>query len=267
MNIMSTIVKPKAPRWYQRNGEGVWEVKAKSKEGMKAVTVREARELGLYPSVTSILQVIAKPELEAWKIEQAILAAMTLPRLENEPTDAFARRVVEDSERQRDTAAEFGSTIHKCIEAHLTGDIMTLQAMPKEVLPWLDEFIKWQESALLTVYHTEYVVVNEALGYAGRLDIHGHLDLGGIGEMVLDLKTQRVRNGKPGWYDEFALQLSAYSRAINREQPPAMVSLVIDSQEPRPPFLKVWEEPEKHWEAFLHAFALWKYQKNYDPAL
>lgn len=263
MNITNRIVKPKPPRWYQRNGEGVWEVKAKSKDGMKPVTVREARELSLLPSVTSILQVIARPELEAWKIEQAIMAALTLPRLENEPTDAFAKRVVEDSEKQRDTAAEFGSTIHKCIEAHLTGDIMALQAMPAEVMPWLDEFIKWQETALLTVYHTEYVVVNEAEGYAGRLDIHGQLD--GIGECVIDIKTQNVRD-RIKFYDEWAMQLTAYSRAVAIPFP-ACVSLVIDSNKPSPPTLKIWDDLERHWMAFQHAFALWKYQKNYDPAL
>lgn len=263
MNIMSTIVKPKAPRWYQRNGEGVWEVKAKSQPGMKAVTVREARELKLLPSVTSILQVIAKPELEAWKIEQAILAAMTLPRLENEPTDAFARRVADDSEKQRDTAAEFGSTIHKCIEAHLTGDIMTLQAMPKEVLPWLDEFIKWQEDHLLTVHATEYVAVNEEVGYAGRIDLHGEIK--DIGEAVCDFKSQRVKNGKPMFHQDWVLQLAAYSRALPTPRQPALVSLVMDSQKPSPPIIKVWDEPERHWEAFLSTFRMWCYLKNYTP--
>jgi len=37
-----------------------------------------------------VLGVIAKPALDAWKQEQAILAALTLPRNEGEPLDEFA---------------------------------------------------------------------------------------------------------------------------------------------------------------------------------
>src|SRR5436190_23373532 len=47
-----------------------------------ASTLRDARKLGLLPSVTNILGVITKPELTAWLQEQAVLAALTLPRLE-----------------------------------------------------------------------------------------------------------------------------------------------------------------------------------------
>lgn len=262
MNI-SKMIMPKSVRWYTKDGEGVYEVKAKTKDAMKAVTIREAREMRLLPSVTSILQILAKPELEAWKIEQGILAALTLPRLQGEPDDAFAKRVVVDMDRQSTDAADFGTTLHAAIKAHLTGDIATLQAMPSTVMPFLDEFVKWQEESLLTVYHTEDIVVNATVGYAGRLDFHGRMDLGGVGDCVVDFKTQNTR-GRVKFYDEWGMQLAAYAHTI--VPVPASVSVVMDSQDPAPPIVKIWENQEEDWEAFLSAFRLWRYIKKYDPA-
>ena len=260
------IVFPKAPRWYDQQGNPLYEVPCKGKPGtMRAFSLADARKMDPKPlvSVTSVLQVLAKPELEAWKIEQGITAALTLPRLPDEPTDAFAIRVVKDMNAEVDTAADFGRTIHRAIEAHLTGDMPALQALPESVTPWLDEFIKWQNSVQLTVHSTELVVMNKGKGYAGRMDLYG--EIGGIGEAVCDFKSQRVKNGKPAFYDEWALQLAAYAYANHPEMDAdvTMMNVVIDSQKPSPPIVKVWEDPQKHYEAFLNALALWKYLKNY----
>lgn len=269
MNI-TKLVSTKPARWYNLQGEAIYQVPYKDpkrKGEMKDVTLREAREMNLLPSVTTVLQIVAKPELEAWKIEQGIMAALTLPREQDEPTDAFAKRVVVDMERQAGEAAEFGSQIHAIIQAHLTGDLKTLQEAPKEVLPWLDEFIKWQENAGLTVYSTEEVVVNQYHGYAGRLDFHGKLDLGGIGECVIDFKTQKVK-AKPVFYDEWGMQLAAYRGCFpweNGQRSIACVSLIMDSAAPKPPALKVWENDEECLAAFLNAHRLWCFMKGYDP--
>jgi len=258
------IVIPKAPRWYDQQGNPLYEVPCKSKPGtMRDFTLADARKMDPKPlvSVTSVLQVVAKPELEAWKIEQGIMAALTLPRLPDEPTDAFAARVVKDMDAQVDTAADFGRTIHRAIEAHLTGDMPALQALPESVMPWLDEFIKWQDSVQLAVHSTELVVVNTEAGYAGRTDCCGHIGWQGIGDCVLDFKTQHIKNGKPAFYPDWALQLAAYEKALGFHA--SLMSVVIDSQKPSPPIVKVWEDSWRHYEAFLNALALWKYLKNY----
>jgi hypothetical protein len=189
--------------------------------------------------------------------------------------DEFAVKVVKDMDSEVSSAADFGTMVHAAIEAHLKADIITLQQLPEAVMPYLDEFIKWQESALLTPASLELSVVNELVGYAGRLDFHGRMDLSGVGECVIDFKTQKTR-GKPRFYDEWALQLAAYSRCICSHQSsffkgvrhnlPACVSVVIDSEKPGPPAVKIWDEADGHWDAFLHAFGLWKYIKGFDPA-
>ena len=75
---------------------------------MRPTTLRDARKLGLLPSVTNVLGVINKPELVEWKMTQAVLAALTLPRLEGEGEDAFAKRVVEQGKDVVEDAREGG---------------------------------------------------------------------------------------------------------------------------------------------------------------
>lgn len=261
------LIQPRAPRFYTPEGEALYEVPNKSKPGTtRPFTLADARKMDPHPlpSVTTILsETIRKPQLEDWKVEQGIMAALTLPRLPNESTDAFAHRVVQDMSKEAEGAADFGRTIHQAIEAHLIGDVNTLQSLPETVMPFLDEFIKWQESVLLTVQATELVVTNKEIGYAGRLDIWGDLNWKGAGNSVLDIKTQHIKNGKPTFYDEWAMQLAAYAWTFEGTQKPSLVSIVIDSQEPKAPIIKVWENSLQHFQAFLDTLSLWRYFHEY----
>src|SRR5512138_1856694 len=105
------LFNPENAHWYRRDGEPLHSVLAANGE-LRPTTLRDARKLGLLPSVTNVLGVINKPELVEWKMTQAVLAALTLPRQENEGEDQFAKRVVEDAQSRVRTAAEFGSAFH-----------------------------------------------------------------------------------------------------------------------------------------------------------
>ena len=87
---MSALVKAEqSSHWYTQDGKPFYEIENKSAPGtMRRVTLRDARKLNLVPSVTTITGVISKPQLEAWKIEQAILASLTLPRTPKESDDS-----------------------------------------------------------------------------------------------------------------------------------------------------------------------------------
>lgn len=240
----------------------MYEIKAKSRPGMKSVTLREARELHLVPSVTTILSVINKPALEAWKIEQGIMAALTLPRLENEPLDVFAHRVVEDMDSQPSEAADFGSRIHAGIEHLLTQG--TIPGDEHDLVPYLEHVDTWIQEHVEEVLAVEKIVVSP-LGYAGRLDLHCKIK--GLGPAVVDFKTQGVKNGKAAFYDEWPLQLVAYARAVHIEGDffPKLVSVVVDNKAPSPPHVQEWNG-DGYWLNFQAAFNLWKYLKDYDPA-
>jgi hypothetical protein len=84
-------------------------------------TVADARQMGLYPSVTSVLGIMDKPQLTAWKIEQAIMSSLTLPKEADETLETYARRVVKDSKESTTKAAEHGTKMHTEMENILLG--------------------------------------------------------------------------------------------------------------------------------------------------
>ena len=59
--------------------------------GRKNTTLRDAKTLGLVPSVTTIIGMIAKPSLENWKINQALNSALSLERYETNRLMIFTR--------------------------------------------------------------------------------------------------------------------------------------------------------------------------------
>ena len=65
--------------WYTQEGEPMYTIiGVNGKE--RNTNLRDARLLGLVPSVTTIMDLIAKPSLENWKINQALNSALTLNR-------------------------------------------------------------------------------------------------------------------------------------------------------------------------------------------
>src|SRR5947207_10499861 len=115
---MILITRRNPSYWYFRDGRPYHEVEKKDGSGLRPATLADARKVLALPSVTNVLGVLAKPGLDAWKIEQGIMAALTLPRNANEPLDAFAHRVVSDMTVQVEKATDFGSAIHEACEVY-----------------------------------------------------------------------------------------------------------------------------------------------------
>ena len=115
---MILIQRQAASHWYLRDGRAFHEIAKRDGSGNRPVTLADARKVMALPSVTNVLGVLAKPGLDAWKIEQGIMAALTLPRLGEEPLDVFAHRVVADMGEQVEKAADFGSAIHAACEVY-----------------------------------------------------------------------------------------------------------------------------------------------------
>lgn len=267
------LVKPEsASHWYDLK-DGTWipmyELPKKSGDGMKKVTLREAKELNLKPSVTSILDIINKPGLQAWKQEQAILAALTLPKLSDEPLDAFVERVIEDMDAQSEKARSFGSEIHAAIEGYLKEG----RVIPENIAPFLQSFVEWGNKEVHKIIGTEVVCGCEECGYAGRLDLVCVLK--DFGFSVIDAKTQNVRRDKKGikqpvfYADTFPRQLAAYAHTFcphsEEKVVPAMVSVIIDSSEPGPVYVKKWDNYQHHLKMFQHCLELWCDDRGYRP--
>lgn len=256
------IVKPKSSaHWYTAGGESCHTtIGANGME--RATTLRDARKTNLLPSVTSVLNVLSRPGLEAWKQEQAILAALTLPRLDGEGDDAFATRVVADMQAQVETAAGFGTAIHAAIEEVNTAGHM--DNVPPEIRPWMQLYSQWKNQNIIRIHSSEAVVVHP-LGYAGRYDLLAqHSE---YGECLIDYKTQNVKNGKPKFYEAWAYQLAAYRYALNTSC--ECISVVIDSNSPSEPVQKLWtaEEIDTGLAIFKASLKIWQSQRGYIPSV
>src|SRR5207237_8420970 len=100
--------------------------------------------------------------------EQAILAALTLPRLQGESEDAFARRVVTDMGEQVAKAADLGSAIHAACEIYAQS-----KALPDgtEVRALFEPVRQWFDAEVERIACIEAVVAHDEWGYAGRVDM------------------------------------------------------------------------------------------------
>ena len=241
-------------------------------KGDRPTSLRDARKLGLFPSVTNVLSILAKPGLEAWKIEQGILAALTLPRNEGETIDEFAKRVVTDMTSEVGRAADLGSAVHAAIEGYAQGRWLPED---QEVARLFQPAREWFDAEVLAVHSVEIAAAHTEWGYAGRVDLVATLKSTGR-PTVIDFKTQKTRRDKDGSFkpilhDTWPLQLEAYRQALaSRDKGlanAAIASVVIGSSEPVPVVVKVWDDADKagFFRAFLAARDLWVWQKNYCP--
>ena len=254
------LFSPDAAHWYQRDGVACHTVPSLKGEP-RPTTLRDARKLGLLPSVTNILGVIAKPELTAWLQEQAVMAALTLPRMAGESEDAFAKRVVADSQTTRDGAADFGTAFHHGAERVAR----TLEVDQSDRLaPWLNLYRDWYQANCVRLLWTEQALVNAELGYAGTADLL--MEHQAYGLTLVDLKTQGVKAATgPSTYKSWGYQLAAYRRALGK--PVVCLNLIMNSREPHEPVEAPWseEEMERCWVAFEAARRLWIIEKRYEP--
>src|SRR6056300_705776 len=87
--------------WYEKDGTPAYKVPmAKDPNKMRNTTLRDAKKLGLLPSVTTIIKEAAKPGLTNWIINQNIMAALTVPRIAGESDEDFIKRITSDATEQ-----------------------------------------------------------------------------------------------------------------------------------------------------------------------
>jgi len=269
---MILIKRESTSHWYLPSGQAFHEVERADGKGTRPSTLRDARKVGAYPSVTNVLAILAKPGLDAWKQEQAIIAALTLSRSKGESEDEFAKRVVADMGEQVVKAADLGTAIHAACEVYAQS-----KALPEnpEIRALFDPVREWFDREVERIDRVETVVTHTEFGYAGTADLVARLKSTGAWA-VIDFKTQKLRrnsNGapKPVFYELWPLQLEAYRQAIlhskTGKQPLDNVSVVIASTEPAPVVAQVWPRKKQgdYWKAFLSARDIWVWLKGYCP--
>lgn len=244
--------------WYTRAGEPFYEILNKNGV-LRATTLADARKIGAVPSVTTVLKIIDKPQLVKWRVKQAVMAALTMPRREGEPEEIYLERIVEDSEEQVVVAADEGTRVHDVLEKSFKGGDILVADMPHvhavharlaEMFPGVSDWVSERSFC-------------HPLGYGGKVDLHSPST--GI---VVDFKGKDgdFSDKKKLAYDQ-NWQLAGYRRGL--DLPPAPGGNIFFSRtHPGKAEGHVWTADEMNYgeDVFLAALALWKILKKYDPS-
>lgn len=242
--------------WYSSSGEPVYEVPRADGKGLRPATLADARKLGLYPGVTGVINCAAKPGLERWKREQVLMAALTLPRLDDEPESGWIKRVFQDSEEQAKKAAEKGTQIHAAIEHWFYGPPIDDELMP---------FVKATIHAIGERYGADRKWLPEKSfadpsGYGCKIDLVSP-------EVIIDFKTKEFSDTtkKLAW-DDHAMQLSANRRATGHLQAKC-ANVFVSTLVPGLVHIHEWEEEDlgRALRKFDALLAYWKADRNYYP--
>jgi hypothetical protein len=250
-----------AGHWYDASGQPAYTIiGANGKE--RNTTLRDARKLGLFPSVSGILQLEAKPALTRWMVQQALMSALTLPRLPAESDDAFLDRALQDSKEQARKAASRGTYLHGLMEETMSaGGKMPLRASQDDYSILHPVLLRLKQTYGAYQWLPERSFAS-ASGFGGKIDLHG---VSGENAVVIDFKFKDFSDAdKVLAYPEHCTQLAAYAYGLGGPIA-TCVNLFISSTVPGLFVVKEWTAAERDngWQCFSCLLLLWKLRRGY----
>jgi hypothetical protein len=230
--------------WYDASGKPAYTTIGKNGKE-RNTTVKDAREHGFLPSVTTIIGCAAKPGLDVWKQQQAILAALTLPRIDGETEEDWLSRVVSDSKQTAKQAAERGTLVHGVIEAFYDGVYM----------PEIPVYVREVEKIIIEHFGEQLWVPEKSFannGYGGKCDL---ISSAGF---VIDFKTTEKDLDKLDYYFEHQMQLAAYRSGFGMPSARCAIVYVNATQNKA----KIVEIPDADlrigWDCFSHLLSFYR---------
>jgi len=261
----------KQSHWYTAAGMPMHQMTTADGDRTRPTTIRDAKKLKLFPSVTNILGMLAKPALERWKMEQILKQAESSPRTAEEDFAYWMKRTLDGAFKQVEDAADLGSKIHNALEKAFTPGA----AIPQEseideaIYPYVKPVLEWRAGAKINITATELRVVNLEHGFAGTADVLFGFGSGGQG--ILDYKSKKTKPGETVIaYPEHRMQLAAYAVSHYGESclPNLLAAnIFISSTEPgRMDVIKhTPQQIMEAWEMFKATCVIWRGLKQYDP--
>ncbi len=230
-------------------------------KGKRATTIKDARKLGLYPSVSGILGQLDKPGLNRWAIEERLKVAHRMVRV---PEYKTWRDSIESEFQEGNTSAEIGTRIHGSIEQFYQGRSTDPSLGDCERVMAVSELI--EELFPDREWNTERSFAS-SLGYGGCCDLYSlGTDKVMNPDIVLDFKTKDDKwFAKKSLYGDNgnACQLAAYEKGLNLKG--AVLVNIFVSRESDQVHHIIWPESEVYWKKFKLLLDLWKLEKNYYP--
>jgi hypothetical protein len=213
------------------------------------------------PSVTTILKIIAKPNVDRWiSRKTAEFTALHLDELDGLSTAEKAERIRASHEEISGAARDLGTAIHETIDSWQKGEAA---ADPEGAGPYLNRFIDWVLDVQPSFIENECTLWSRTHGYAGTADAIAEIN---NKVYLLDFKT-----GK-GVYAEAALQVSALAGADfiitpegEEKEIPALDLLAAVHIRPRSCRLIPVSGQEENMKAFLAARQILRWQEEVAP--
>jgi hypothetical protein len=246
--------------WYAKDGTPVYRVPTADGKKLRDATLRDARKLALAPGFSTIARLEYKPALERWKIDQALMAALTLPHIDGETLEAFKARAEADSQAQAEKARHRGVELHGALEAfYQTGETGELHA------PYVMPVVNWLAMNVPTAAWVPEKSFTHPAGYGGKTDLYSP------GVALVDFKfkdftAEDVAKKKIKGYDEHEMQLHAYAHGLfEKPNRCRLINLFISSTVPGlfVPVEWPWRAPALT--AFFCLLDLWQIRKDYCP--
>ena len=244
--------------WYRADsGEPCYQVPNASKPGeFRNTTLKDAKKLGLVPSVTTVQGILEKPQLIRWKVKQAILASLTMPRPSGMSDDDYLDALIDDANRQSIDAMGLGTKVHAAIQGAYEGELW---------LPEMEVYCFATMNAITKEFGNKKWICEKSfahpLGFGGKCDMYSE-----DRTILVDFKTtqsngeklKKVRN------PEHLLQLSAYRLGLGLERA-SLANVYISTTVPGEVYIKNWTEDQalqgtKEWIALLN---YWKISKKF----
>lgn len=237
--------------WYTKDGVPMYTVEAKDGK-QRNTTLRDARKLSLVPSVTTILNVMAKPGLVAWMQQQTLLAALTLPKQPDEAESEYIARIMSDSKEQGRAAADAGTEIHESIQRFYEGRPVSRHVRHVDACV----------TKIAAKYGTKQWICERAfaheIGFGGKVDMH-------TDGIVLDIKTKEFAPGdKIDAYDEHLMQLAAYRVGLGAPESDC-ANVFVSRSHPGEIHIHEWTQDElkRGWEQFCCLLKFWQLKNSH----
>jgi hypothetical protein len=247
------IVKEKVAEsghWYTKDGTPAYTTIGKT--GERATTLRDARKLGLWPSTTTIIRILSSSGLDLWKQQQVLLAALTLPRLPDEPEADWLKRVMQDSRATGRDAAERGTAIHAIIQGYFE----------QMYMPEKPAYLENIDKALADAFGNQPWISEKSfghpLGFGGKVDLMAKPINGQGTGFVVDFKTKETDLDKVDVYFEHELQLASYREGLG--MPTARCAIVfVNALTNQVKLVEVEQDQlQKGWECFEHLLRVYQ---------
>jgi len=201
-----------------------------------------------FPSVTTILKVIAKPQLTNWTIQQVARIALADPSLDEKEVGRAYRAMIK-------ATAERGTAVHAVAEewardSSLALDDIRPQGEYRGYINGLFSFIQTHNPQ--PILH-EVEVFSDKHGYAGKCDLVCKM---GEFTWLLDWKTNKTAR----IYNEVGMQLVAYAEALREMELADVDKMGVVSCAENGGF--AFKETRDTLEDFLHCKSMWEWSKK-----